>query len=65
MKENTSCCMNIFFDYINTNKIPGELLRENIVSSHVKINMLSSHVKYHHCYGYIINRTFHSKKLLK
>ena len=21
--------------------------------------------KYHHCYGYIINRTFHTKKLLK
>ena len=23
--------------YINTNEIPGELLRENIISSHVKI----------------------------
>ena len=28
-------------------------------------NMLSSHVKYHRCYGYMINRAFHSKKILK
>ena len=30
-------------------------------------NMLSSHVKiiYHHCYGYIINHAFHTKKLFK
>ena len=28
-------------------------------------NMLSSHVKYHRCNGYIINHTFHSKKLSK
>ena len=27
--------------------------------------MLYSHVKNHLCYGYIINRTFHTKKLLK
>ena len=27
-------------------------------------NMISSHVKYHSCYGYIINRAFHSKKVL-
>ena len=30
--------------YINTNEIPGELSREN---------MLSSHVKDHYCYGYV------------
>ena len=28
---------NITFYYINTNEIPGELLRENLISSHVKI----------------------------
>ena len=27
------------------NEIPGELSRENMISSHVKKNMLSSHVK--------------------
>ena len=26
--------------YINTNEIPGELLRENLISSHVKISPL-------------------------
>ena len=26
--------------YINTNEIPGELLRENLLSSHVKITPL-------------------------
>ena len=31
--------------YINTNEIPGELSRENLISSHVKKNMLSSHLK--------------------
>ena len=34
--------------YINTNEIPGELSRENIKSSHVKITC------YPRCYGYII-----------
>ena len=43
--------------YINTNEIPGELSRENLISSHVKIS--------HLCYGYIINRAFHTKKLFK
>ena len=28
------------FYYINTNEIPGELSRENLVSSHVKISPL-------------------------
>ena len=26
--------------YINTNEIPGELSRENLISSHVKISLL-------------------------
>ena len=42
--------------YIRTSEIPGELSRENLISSHVK---------HHRCYGYIINRVFHTKKLLK
>ena len=28
---------NTYIYYINTNEIPGELLRENLISSHVKI----------------------------
>ena len=31
--------------YINTNEIPGELLRENMISSHVKITCFFSDVK--------------------
>ena len=34
----------ITFYYINTNEIPSQLSRENLISSHVKIT-LSSHVK--------------------
>ena len=34
-----------YYYILNTNEIPGELLCENLVSSHVKNNMLSSHVK--------------------
>ena len=30
----------ISFYYINTNEIPGELSRENLISSHVKISPL-------------------------
>ena len=51
--------------YINTNKIPGELSHENLISSHVKITCYLHMWKYHHCYGYIINCAFHTKKLLK
>ena len=47
---------NNLFYYINTNEIPGELSRENLISSHVKISP---------SYGYIISRAFHTKKLLK
>ena len=50
---------------ISTNEIPGELSRENFISSHVKITCNLHTLKYHCCYGYIINRTFHTKKLLK
>ena len=49
--------------YINTNEIPGELSCENMISSHVKITCHFHMWKYHRCYGYIINRTFHRKKL--
>ena len=51
--------------YINTNEMPGELSRENLISSHVKITCYLHMWKYHRCYGYIINRAFHTKKLLK
>ena len=33
--ENTKECINIY--YMNTNEIPGELSRENMISSRVKI----------------------------
>ena len=48
--------------YINTNGIPGELSRENLISSHVKITCYLHKWKYHHCYDYTINRAFHTKK---
>ena len=51
--------------YINTNEIPGELSCENLIFSLVKITCYLHTWKYHRCYGYIINRTFHTKKLLK
>ena len=51
--------------YINTNEIPGELSRENLISSHVKITCYLHMWKYHRCYGFIINRAFHTKKLFK
>ena len=54
----------ILFYYINTNEIPGELSRENLISSHVKITCYLHMWKYHLCYGYVINRAFHTKKLL-
>ena len=55
----------IFYYYINTNEIPSELSRENLISSHVKITCYLHVWKYHRCYGYIINRAFHTQKLLK
>ena len=61
MITNNNKKINNSFYYINTNEIPGELSRENLISSHAK-----KHVrKYHRCYGYIINRAFHTKTLLK
>ena len=54
-----------FFYYINNNEIPGELSRENLISSHVKITCYLHMWTYHRCYGCIINRAFHTKKLLK
>ena len=57
-------CINALY-HINTNEIPGELSRENLISSHVKITCYLHMWKYHRCYGFIINRAFHTKKLLK
>ena len=51
--------------YINTSEIPGELLCENMISSHVKITCYLHKRKDHRCYGYIINCTFLSKKIFK
>ena len=45
--------------------IPGELSRENMISSHAKITCYFHMWKDHHCYCYIIYCTFPSKKLLK
>ena len=55
----------ISFYNINTNEIPSELSRENLISSHVKITCYLHMWKYHRCYGFIINRTFQTKKLFK
>ena len=54
--------VNMITYYINTNEIPG---KHDTVSSHVKITCYIHAWKHHHCYGYIINCTFHSRKLLK
>ena len=43
------------FYYISTNEIPGELSRENLISSHAKITCYLHMWKYHHCYGFVIN----------
>ena len=48
---------NITFYYINTNEIPGELSHKSFRYLHMW--------KYHRCHGFIINRAFHTKKLLK
>ena len=54
-----------YYYILNTNDKPGELSHENLISSHAKITCYLHMWKYHLCYGYIINRTFHIKKLLK
>ena len=62
----------MFFYYINTNEIPGELSRENLISSHMKISpllwlhnkSLLSHQKkmvWYFIGVYIINRTLHGR----
>ena len=55
----------MYICYINTKEIPGELSSENLISSHVKITCYLHIWKCQRCYGYIINCTFHTKKLLK
>ena len=67
---------NNMFYYINTNEIPGELSRENMISSHVKISTLlwlhnkSCLSQEKNCFNemvwyfigvYIINRTLHGR----
>ena len=54
-----------YYYYINTNEIPGELSRENMISSHIKISCYVHMWKYHCCYGYIINRAFRRIKLFQ
>ena len=54
-----------FIYYINTNEMPSEFSRENLISSQVKITCYLHMWKYHRCYGFIINRTFQTKKLFK
>ena len=63
-KKNNNKNNNLIY-HINTNEIPGELLRENMISSQVKITCYLHLWKDRRYYGYIINRTFHTKKLLK
>ena len=54
------------FYYINTNEIPGELLHKNLIYLHMwKMTCYLHMWKYHRCYDYIINRAFHTKKLLQ
>ena len=45
--------------------MPSELSRQKLDIYTCENNMLSSHVKFHRCYGYMINRAFQTKKLLK
>ena len=66
--QTANCCCsnrNIYIYYINTNEIPGEHSRENLVFSHAKITCYLHMWKYYLWYGYIINRAFHTKKLLE
>ena len=51
--------------YINTNKTPGELSHENMISSQVKITCYFHMWKYHRCYGHIINGAFRRIKLFQ
>jgi len=46
---------------MQTNKIPGELSRENVVSSHLKITCYPHMWKDHRCYGYVINGALRSE----
>ena len=53
-----------FTYHINTNEIPSELLRENLISSHVKKTY--PHMwTYHRSYSFIINRTFQTINIFK
>ena len=50
-----------YFFYMNTNEILGELLGENMKSSHVKIKSCLHTWGDHLCYCYLINRAFRSE----
>ena len=45
----------------NSSEIPGELSRENMISSHVIITCYFHMWRYHRSYNYIINRAFCSR----
>lgn len=49
----------------HSNEVPGELLCKKMISSHVKKTCYLHTWTVHCCYGYIINRTFPSKKNIK
>ena len=59
------CWEDTLYYYINTNEIPGELSRENMISSHIKISCYVHMWKYQCCYGYIINGAFRRIKLFQ
>ena len=48
--------------YKNINEIPGVLLHESCMFPHMKIGCYLDTRKDHHCYGFIINHSFHREK---
>ena len=48
-----------YFHYIKTSEIPGELSRENFISSHMKKTCYLHTWRDHRRYAYIINRTWY------
>ena len=54
-------CAIIYFYYINNSEIPGEVSREKMISSHVKITWYLHMWRNHRSYSYKINRAFCSK----
>ena len=54
-------CMNVLY-HINTSEIPGELSRENMISSLMKITCYFHTWKYHRCYAHLWNILQHEKR---